>query len=223
MIAWLRRREDVSAWPTGHRIQILTICLVVVILCTGCQKGVVHQPTQDQLLGRIMSADNYSVEFFRGGSTKLQADIGILTASTGYLTPLMRSQLAGSIAGRFETMANIGIAVMPLNEKDPGFDSVDSKEIQAARLMTDVPGLFRGAPRTDRQRSGHCRTRLPEGDVDTTGFHLSAKPRPQSEEGSRPHWTICHRDGFLCSHGNSRAGSRGLHPTEGPVEGGDRD
>ena len=85
-----------------------------------------------------MSADNYSVEFVRGEITKLQGDMGILTASTGYMTPLTRSQLAGSIAGRFETMANIGIAAMSLNEKNLGFDSVDSKEIQAARLMTDV-------------------------------------------------------------------------------------
>lgn len=146
MIMWLRKREGMFPRPTGYVIRILVVCLVAVIFCTGCQKGAVHQPTQDQLFSRIMSADNYSVEFVRGESTKLQGDIGILTASTGYLTPLTRSQLAGSIAGRFETMANIGIAVMPLNEKELGFDSVDSKEIQAARLMTDVCLAFSQAP-----------------------------------------------------------------------------
>lgn len=138
MIAWLRRREDGSPRPAGYVIRILIVCLVAVILCTGCQKGAVHQPTQDQLLARIMSADNYSVEFVRGETASVTGDIGILTTSTGYLTPLTRSQLAGSIAGRFETLANIGMAMMPLNEKELGFDSVDSKEIQAARLMTDV-------------------------------------------------------------------------------------
>jgi hypothetical protein len=116
----------------------MSILLAVVLMAVGCAPTRDQLPTKDQLLGRIMSADNYSVEFLRGEITKLQGDMGILTASTGYMTPLTRSQLAGSIAGRFETMANIGIAAMPLNEKDLGFDSVDSKEIQAARLMTDV-------------------------------------------------------------------------------------
>ena len=63
----------------------------------------------------------------------------MLTGSTGqHLTPLTRSQLAGSIAGRFEALTDIGTVVMPLNEKDPIFDTVDSKQIEAARLMTDV-------------------------------------------------------------------------------------
>jgi hypothetical protein len=144
MIARLRKRECMMR----HRTQILLVCLIAVIVCTGCQRGsaTVQQPTVDQLLGRIMSGDNYSVELFRGESTKLQGDIGILTTSTGYLTPFTRSQLAGSIAGRFETMVNIGIAAMPLNEKDLGFDSVDSREIQAARLMTDVSLACSQAP-----------------------------------------------------------------------------
>jgi len=85
-----------------------------------------------------MSADNFSVEFVRGEVTKLTGDIGILTTSTGYLTPLARSQLAGSIAGRFETLANIGTSIKPLNERESGFDSVDAKEVLAARLTTDV-------------------------------------------------------------------------------------
>ncbi len=54
---------------------------------------------------------------------------GILTTSTGYLSPLTRSQLAGSIAARFETLANIGISIKPLNERESGFDSVDAKEV----------------------------------------------------------------------------------------------
>ena len=138
MMSWFRDREGMFPRPSGYVIRILVVCLVAVILCAGCQKGVVHQPTQDQLLARIMSADSYSVEFVRGEIAKVTGDIGILTTSTGYLTLLSRSQLAGSIAGRFETLANIGMTMMPLNEKELGFDAVDSKEIQAARLTTDV-------------------------------------------------------------------------------------
>ncbi len=140
MITWLRKREGASSRPAGHLSPLFIFCLVVIILCTGCQRGAatVQQPTTDQLLARIMSADNYSVEFIRGEIASVTGDIGILTTSTGYLTSLTRSQLAGSIAGRFETLTNIGIAVMPLNEKELEFDAVASKEIQAARLTTDV-------------------------------------------------------------------------------------
>jgi len=116
----------------------MSILLAVVLVATGCAPTQDQKPTQDQLLARIMSADSYSVEFVRGEIAKVTGDIGILTTSTGYLTLLSRSQLAGSIAGRFETLANIGMTMMPLNEKELGFDAVDSKEIQAARLTTDV-------------------------------------------------------------------------------------
>jgi hypothetical protein len=110
---------------------VLALALIVTIgiACTGCQRKV-QQPTRDQLLARIVSADNYGVEFLRGEIGKMRADIGILTTST--------SQLAGSIAARFETLVNIGITMKPLNEKGPMFDAVDSKEVLAARLMTDV-------------------------------------------------------------------------------------
>jgi hypothetical protein len=138
MIVRLGKQANMFRRSTGRACQILIVCLLVVVLCAGCQNAAVQEPTKDQLLGRIMSADNYGVELIRGESTQLQGDMGILTASTGYLTPLTTSQLAGSIAGRFETMATIGIAAMPLNEKDPRFDAVDSKEVQAARLMADV-------------------------------------------------------------------------------------
>ncbi|MHB8107746.1 MAG: hypothetical protein ACYDH4_10030 [Candidatus Cryosericum sp.] len=117
---------------------LFTGVLVVVALVAGCTSAQNQLPTRDQLLARIMSADNYSVEFVRGEIGAVTGDIGILTTSTGYLTPLTRSQLAGSIAGRFETLANIGITMRPLNEKELGFDALDSKEIQAARLTTDV-------------------------------------------------------------------------------------
>jgi hypothetical protein len=118
---------------------VLALALIVTIgiACTGCQRKV-QQPTRDQLLARIVSADNYGVEFLRGEIGKMRADIGILTTSTGYLTSLTTSQLAGSIAARFETLVNIGITMKPLNEKGPMFDAVDSKEVLAARLMTDV-------------------------------------------------------------------------------------
>jgi len=116
----------------------MSILLAVVLMVVGCAPTQDQKPTQDQLLARIMSADSYSVEFVRGEIAKVTGDIGILTTSTGYLTLLSRSQLAGSIAGRFETLANIGMTMMPLNEKELGFDAVDSKEIQAARLTTDV-------------------------------------------------------------------------------------
>jgi hypothetical protein len=116
----------------------MSILLAVVLVATGCAPTQDQKPTQDQLLGRVMSTDSNSVQIVRREIRWFSADVWNLTSSTGYLTPLTRSQLAGSIAGRFETMANIGIAAMPLNEKDLGFDSVDSKEIQAARLMTDV-------------------------------------------------------------------------------------
>lgn len=112
--------------------------LLSAALIAGCTYARNQLPTRDQLLGRIMSTDNYSVEFVRGELTKLTGDIGILTSSTGYLTPLTRSQLAGSIAARFEALANMGISIEPLNEKEPGFSSVDTNEILAARLTSDV-------------------------------------------------------------------------------------
>lgn len=119
-------------------IVLFTGTLLVMALVAGCTSAQNQLPTRDQLLGRIMSADNYSVEFVRGEIGAVTGDIGILTTSTGYLTPLTRSQLAGSVAGRFETLANIGITMMPLNEKEPDFDLVDAKEVGAARLTTDV-------------------------------------------------------------------------------------
>lgn len=117
---------------------MFTDILLVMALVAGCTSAQNQLPTRDQLLGRIMSTDNYSVEFVRGEVTKLTGDIGILTTSSGYLTPLTRSRLAGAIAARFETLANIGISIEPLNEKEPGFNSVDTNEILAARLTTDM-------------------------------------------------------------------------------------
>lgn len=119
-------------------IAVFTGILLVIALVGGCASAQSQLPTRDQLLGRIMSADNFSVELVRGEIAQVTGDIGILTTSTGYLTPLARSQLAGSIAGRFETLANIGISIKPLNERESGFDSVDAKEVLAARLTTDV-------------------------------------------------------------------------------------
>src|SRR5450756_3047813 len=114
------------------------ILLAVVLVATGCAPTQDQKPTQDQLLGRVMSTDSNSVQIVRREIRWFSADVWNLTSSTGYLTPLTRSQLAGSIAGRFEALADLGIVVMPLNEKDPMFDTVDSEEIQAVRLMTDV-------------------------------------------------------------------------------------
>jgi len=121
--------------------QTLVICSIIIVLCTGCQvrTTAVRQPTADQLLARIASADNYGLEFFKGEATQLQSDIGILTTAKGpYLTPFRKSQLVGSVAGRLETMTTMGTTVLPMNEQDSTFESVDSKEILAARLMTDV-------------------------------------------------------------------------------------
>ena len=116
----------------------MSILLAVVLVATGCAPTQDQKPTQDQLLGRVMSTDSNSVQIVRREIRWFSADVWNLTSSTGYLTPLTTSQLAGSIAGRFEALADLGIVVMPLNEKDPMFDTVDSEEIQAARLMTDV-------------------------------------------------------------------------------------
>lgn len=112
--------------------------LLAVVLVAGCTSTRGQMPTRDQLLANTMSADSYGVEFIRGEIAQLTADIGILTTSTGYLTPLTTSQLAGSLAARFETLCNIGITLKPLNEGATMFDIVNSREIQAARLMTDV-------------------------------------------------------------------------------------
>lgn len=112
--------------------------LLAVVLVAGCTSTRNQMPTRDQLLANTMSADSYGVEFMRGEIVQLTADIGILTTSTGYLTPLTTTQLAGSIAARFETLCNIGITLKPLNEDATMLDTVNSREIQAARLMTDV-------------------------------------------------------------------------------------
>jgi len=120
----------------------MSILLAVVLVATGCAPTQDQKPTQDQLLGRVMSTDSNSVQIVRREIRWFSADIMYLTASMspsmGHLTPLARSQLAGSIAGRFEALTDVGTVVMPLNEKDPIFDTVDSKQIEAARLMTDV-------------------------------------------------------------------------------------
>jgi len=116
----------------------MSILLAVVMVATGCAPTRDQKSTQDQLLGRVMSTNSNSVQIVRREILRFSWDTFVLTASTGHLTPLTRSQLAGSIAGRFEALADLGIVVMPLNEKDPIFDTVDSKQIQAARLMTDV-------------------------------------------------------------------------------------
>jgi hypothetical protein len=118
--------------------RFMSILLAVVLVATGCAPTQDQKPTQDQLLGRVMSTDSNSVQIVRREIRWFSANVWNLTSSTGHLTPLTTSQLAGSIAGRFEALADLGIVVMPLNEKDPMFDTVDSEEIQAARLMTDV-------------------------------------------------------------------------------------
>ena len=117
----------------------MSILLAVVLVATGCAPTQDQKPTQDQLLGRVMSTNSNSVQIVRREIRWFSWDTFVLTGSTGqHLTPLTRNQLAGSIAGRFEALTDIGTVVMPLNEKDPMFDTVDSEEIQAARLMTDV-------------------------------------------------------------------------------------
>ena len=117
----------------------MSILLAVVLVATGCAPTQDQKPTQDQLLGRVMSTNSNSVQIVRREIRWFSWDTFVLTGSTGqHLTPLTRNQLAGSIAGRFEALTDIGTVVMPLNEKDPIFDTVDSKQIQAARLMTDV-------------------------------------------------------------------------------------
>ena len=117
----------------------MSILLAVVLVATGCAPTQDQKPTQDQLLGRVMSTNSNSVQIVRREIRSFSWDTFVLTGSTGqHLTPLTRSQLAGSIAGRFEALTDIGTVVMPLNKKDPIFDTVDSKQIEAARLMTDV-------------------------------------------------------------------------------------
>ena len=112
--------------------------LLAIVLVAGCTSTWDQMPTRDQLLANTMSADSYGVEFVGGEIGVLTGDIGILTTSTGYLTPLTTSQLAGSIAARFETLCNIGITLKPLNDEATMSCTVNSMEIQAARLMTDV-------------------------------------------------------------------------------------
>lgn len=115
------------------------ILLAVVLVATSCAPTRDQKSTQDQLLDRVMSTNSNSVQIVRREIRWFSWDTFVLTGSTGqHLTPLTRSQLAGSIAGRFEALTDIGTVVMPLNEKDPIFDTVDSKQIEAARLMTDV-------------------------------------------------------------------------------------
>ena len=120
-----------------------SILLAVVIVATDCAPARDQKPTQDQLMDRVRSTDSNSVQIVRREIRWFSANIMFyLTASMSPsmepLTPLTRSQLAGSIAGRFEALTDIGTVVMPLNEKDPIFDTVDSKQIEAARLMADV-------------------------------------------------------------------------------------
>jgi len=120
-------------------VSVMSIVLIAAIgILAGCTPKATTSSQRDQLLGRVMSTDSNSVQIVRREIRWFSANVWNLTSSTGYLTPLTRSQLAGSIAGRFEALADLGIVVMPLNEKDPMFDTVDSEEIQAARLMTDV-------------------------------------------------------------------------------------
>jgi hypothetical protein len=120
------------------RIATFASILLAVVLVAGCTSTRDQIPTRDELLANTMSADNYGIEFIGGEIGALTGDIGILTTSTGYLTPLTTSQLAGSIAARFETLCNIGIALKPLNDEATMSGAVNSREIQAARLMTDV-------------------------------------------------------------------------------------
>lgn len=117
--------------------RILGICSVMMICCTSCQTA--RQPTTDQLLARVASTDNCSLASFGSEVVQLQSDIVVLTTAQGpYRTPMRMSQLAGSIAGRLETMATMGTVILPLNEQEPAFESVDAKEVLASRLMTDV-------------------------------------------------------------------------------------
>ena len=132
--------HDMKATKSGSCSRIATFAsiLLVAVLVVGCTSTRHQMPTRDQLLANTMSADNYGIEFVGGEIGVLIGDIGILTTSTGYLTPLTTSQLAGSIAARFETLCNIGITMKPLNDEATMSGTVNSREIQAARLMTDV-------------------------------------------------------------------------------------
>ena len=126
---------------TSRSHSIVTVfmsVLLAVALIVGCAPAQSQSSERDQLLGRIMSTDSDNVQFVRREIRWFSADISMLTASTGHLTPLTKSRLAGSIAGRFEALTDIGIVVMPLNEKNPMFDAADSGKVQAARLMADV-------------------------------------------------------------------------------------
>jgi hypothetical protein len=120
------------------RIATFASILLAVVLLAGCTSTRDQIPTRDELLANTMSADNYGIESVGGQIAKLTGDIGILTTSTGYLTPLTTVQLAGSVAARLETLCNIGITMKPLNEEATMSDTVNSREIQAARLVTDV-------------------------------------------------------------------------------------
>jgi hypothetical protein len=113
----------------------MSILLAVVLVATGCASARGQTPTREQLFANIVSADNYGIEFVGGEIAKLTGDIGILTTSTGYLTPLATSQLAGSIAARFETLVNIGITMKPLNEEKTMFDTVEYCTVLSCRRI----------------------------------------------------------------------------------------
>jgi hypothetical protein len=113
----------------------MSILLAVVLVATGCASARGQTPTREQLFANIVSADNYGIEFVGGEIAKLSGDIGILTTSTGYLTPLATSQLAGSIAARFETLVNIGITMKPLNEEKTMFNTVEYCAVLSCRRI----------------------------------------------------------------------------------------